>query len=421
MFDEENALINGCSDYSKYIGKEVEVCEKKGILAGVFKTNYFSYVDWDYQHSQFEIKSDLKEAEANQIAFIERIKGIIFCSEEYYTVQHLDSYRFNEIVRRSERSDGSINYYGMTELTFSTNESSATITDEVRIFDKVDNSHFDDSWEYIEEYFIPKENEIYISKPLYRRLFEPTYDGSRSPLYLGKTINISLSEYGSETVLSSIQGKILAGVYEERTEVYSFSISKETDKNFKQYGIYCPFILTNISEMSCQELTDFLTVLRNEYEVASVSMLSSWVYHIIEEQFVAVPIIMSAISVIMFIIALLLVVNLVLTTISSKKKEIGILRSIGMRSKDIIHIYLIKVIVLSVISFCLSVIGALIAIPVLARGFTMDGTMFLSLISFDWLSLLIGVVMGIIVPVCLSLICLQKISKMKPIDAIKNQ
>lgn len=421
LFDEEYSLSNGCFDYSEYIGKEVIVSGKKGILAGVFKTNYLPYVNWNYQYNRFERKSSLQEAEEKQLTFIEYLKNIIFCSEEYYTEQNLNGYVFNAYVKDSERKDGSVNYYGLMELTFSTNESSVIITDKVRITDKANNSHFDVSGEYIEEYFVPNKDEIYISQSLYRRLFEPTYDGNSSPLYLGSAINISLCEYGNKTVLSSIEGKILAGVYGESTGAYSFSIAKENDIDFKQHGINYPFLLTNISKMSSKELTEFLTILRNRYEVASVSMLSSWIYYIVEEQFVAASIIMSAVAIIIFIITLLLVINLVMTIISSKTKEIGIMRSIGMRSKDIIFIYSIKIIILSLVSFSLSIIGALVGIPILAKGFMADESLFISWISFDWLSLLIGVVLGIIVPIGLSLICLLNINKMKPVDAIKTQ
>ncbi len=92
----------------------------------------------------------------------------------------------------------------------------------------------------------------------------------------------------------------------------------------------------------------------------------------------------------------------------------------GMRSNDIIFIYLIKIIFLSIISFGLSVIGGLIGIPILAKGFMSDNSLFISWISFDWLTLIIGVIMGIVMPILLSAVRLRNINKMKPIDAIKN-
>ena len=56
---------------------------------------------------------------------------------------------------------------------------------------------------------------------------------------------------------------------------------------------------------------------------------------------------MSAIAVVMFLTALLLIINLVSVIIADKTNEIGILRSMGMRSNDIIFIYLIKIAILS--------------------------------------------------------------------------
>ena len=421
LFDETYALRNGSSDYDEYIGKAVTVCGKQGILAGVFKTNYFSYVNWDYQFNRFEIKGSLKEAEQQEIAFINSfLKNIFFCSWQYYTEYNLNGYTFNSIVRASKRRNGVTNYYGLTEVTFSTDYSDVTITDEVRIIDKANNSRFDDSGEYIEEYLIPKENEIYISRSLYRKLFEFNYEENAYSRYLGSKINISLCENGNNIILSSVNGKILVGVYGDETGPYSFSISKETNEDFKKYGMMHPFTIVNISEISATRLTEFLTGLRKQYEVVTKSMLSSWVYYVVEDQFKAASIIMSAVAVVMFLTALLLIVNLVAVIITNKTNEIGILRAMGMRSNDIIFIYLIKIIFLSIISFGLSVIGGLIGIPILAKGFMSDNSLFISWISFDWLTLIIGVIMGIVMPILLSAVRLRNINKMKPIDAIKN-
>ena len=420
LFDETYNLITGCLDYNAYIGKEITIKGKTGVLAGVFKTNYISYVEWDYEHDCFTFKKNLNERDKYKIVFIDNMKNIIFCSQQYYDEHNLDGYRFNSEIKTSERKNGSTTYYGLSELTFSTEIGDVTITNEIRITDKADNSHFNDLGDYIEESFTPKENEIYISRKLYKRLFGVSYDKNSTDSHLGSTIDISLRENGNKTILSLIKGKILAGVYGDETYPYAFSISNETDRAFKQYGIIHPFTIINIYDLSTNRLTEFLTTLKEKYEVATVSMLSSWVYYVIGEQFKAASIIMSAVAIVMFLTAILLIINLVSAIITNKTNEIGILRSMGMRSNDIIFIYLIKIVVLSIISFCLAVIGALAGIPILAKGFMADNSLFISWISFDWLTLIIGIIMGIIMPILLSLVRLRKINKMKPIDAIKN-
>ncbi len=248
-----------------------------------------------------------------------------------------------------------------------------------------------------------------------------SYDANSADSHLGSTIDISLRENGSEKILSTIKGKVLVGVYGDEADLYAFSIAKETNREFKQYGITHPFTIMNISDLSSSRLTEILATLREKYEVATVSMLSSWVYYVVEEQLAGAFIIMSAVAIVMFLVAILLIVNLVSVNISAKTSEIGILRAMGMRSDDIIFIYLIKIIILAVISFSLSIIGALSGIPIMAKGFMIDDSLFISWIAFDWLTLLIGIIMGIVVPITLSAICLRKINKMKPIDAIKNK
>lgn len=421
LFDETHNLKNGCLDYSAYIGKEVTVNWKKGILAGVFKTNYTSYVDWDYEHGQFTYKRNLNERDRYKIAFIDNIKNLFFCSQQYYDEHNLNGYIFNSEIKTSERKNGSTTYYGLSELTFSTDIGDVAITKEVRITDEADNGHFDDWGDYIEESFAPNENEIYISRKLYKKLFGVSYDANSADSHLGSTIDISLRENGSEKILSTIKGKVLVGVYGDEGDLYAFSIAKETNREFKQYGITHPFTIMNISDLSSSRLTEILATLREKYEVATVSMLSSWVYYVVEEQLAGAFIIMSAVAIVMFLVAILLIVNLVSVNISAKTSEIGILRAMGMRSDDIIFIYLIKIIILAVISFSLSIIGALSGIPIMAKGFMIDDSLFISWIAFDWLTLLIGIIMGIVVPITLSAICLRKINKMKPIDAIKNK
>ena len=421
LFDETHNLKNGCLDYSAYIGKEVTVNWKKGILAGVFKTNYTSYVDWDYEHGQFTYKRNLNERDRYKIAFIDNIKNLFFCSQQYYDEHNLNGYIFNSEIKTSERKNGSTTYYGLSELTFSTDIGDVAITKEVRITDEADNGHFDDWGDYIEESFAPNENEIYISRKLYKKLFGVSYDANSADSHLGSTIDISLRENGSEKILSTIKGKVLVGVYGDEADLYAFSIAKETNREFKQYGITHPFTIMNISDLSSSRLTEILATLREKYEVATVSMLSSWVYYVVEEQLAGAFIIMSAVAIVMFLVAILLIVNLVSVNISAKTSEIGILRAMGMRSDDIIFIYLIKIIILAVISFSLSIIGALSGIPIMAKGFMIDDSLFISWIAFDWLTLLIGIIMGIVVPITLSAICLRKINKMKPIDAIKNK
>ena len=208
LFDETHNLKNGCLDYSAYIGKEVTVNWKKGILAGVFKTNYTSYVDWDYEHGQFTYKRNLNERDRYKIAFIDNIKNLFFCSQQYYDEHNLNGYIFNSEIKTSERKNGSTTYYGLSELTFSTDIGDVAITKEVRITDEADNGHFDDWGDYIEESFAPNENEIYISRKLYKKLFGVSYDANSADSHLGSTIDISLRENGSEKILSTIKGKV---------------------------------------------------------------------------------------------------------------------------------------------------------------------------------------------------------------------
>ena len=134
------------------------------------------------------------------IAFIDNIKNLFFCSQQYYDEHNLNGYIFNSEIKTSERKNGSTAYYGLSELTFSTDIGDVAITKEVRITDEADNGHFDDWGDYIEESFAPNENEIYISRKLYKKLFGVSYDANSADSHLGSTIDISLRENGSEKI-----------------------------------------------------------------------------------------------------------------------------------------------------------------------------------------------------------------------------
>jgi len=124
------------------------------------------------------------------------------------------------------------------------------------------------------------------------------------------------------------------------------------------------------------------------------------------------------VAVVLVIFTVILIGNFMFSSISYRKREIGILRGLGARSTDVIKIFLWEGIVLATISFVLASIGLFIATNLL-NNIIMSGTDLL-LTPFI-ITLRQFVVMLVIVYLIIfisSIIPIRRIAKMKPIDAI---
>ncbi len=121
------------------------------------------------------------------------------------------------------------------------------------------------------------------------------------------------------------------------------------------------------------------------------------------------------------IFTIILISSFMFSSISYRKREIGILRGLGARSSDVTKIFIWEGIVLATISFILTSISLVLATNVL-NGTIMKGTniiltpFIITLRQFT----VIFVLVYVIVSIC-SIIPIIKISKMKPIDAILNK
>ena len=126
-------------------------------------------------------------------------------------------------------------------------------------------------------------------------------------------------------------------------------------------------------------------------------------------------------SIFFLIFATVLLMNFISNSISFRKKEIGILRGIGCRSKDVIMMFIFEIGVLMLL--CLSV--SLIIIPVIIKSFN---NLFSNLITIDidFLNFTISkatvlILVLLIIGILGSIIPLRKVTKKKPIDTILDK
>lgn len=126
-------------------------------------------------------------------------------------------------------------------------------------------------------------------------------------------------------------------------------------------------------------------------------------------------------SLVFFGFAIFLIMNFIFTSITYRKKEIGILRAIGARSIDVLKIFLWEGILIALISGTLAVIGTILVCSFLNGYIASNLGLILTILLFGIRQIgLIYLTVFVIVFIA-SLLPIRKIAKMKPIDAILNK
>ncbi|MBO5790685.1 MAG: FtsX-like permease family protein, partial [Clostridia bacterium] len=120
------------------------------------------------------------------------------------------------------------------------------------------------------------------------------------------------------------------------------------------------------------------------------------------------------------VFASLMMFNFITVSVSYKKREIGILRAVGSRSRDVFFIFFNESLVITLINFVLSALATGVTATVLNsifRGYGIPVT----LLSFGirQIALLLG--LGLFVAFIGSFFPVMKIAKKRPIDAIQNR
>ncbi len=117
----------------------------------------------------------------------------------------------------------------------------------------------------------------------------------------------------------------------------------------------------------------------------------------------------------------LMMMNFISTSISYKKREIGILRAIGARKVDVFSIFYNESLVIALINFVFAVVSTFGSVTIINRLLREDMGMNLTLLNFSLrqIALILGVSM--VVAFIASLLPVYKIARKQPIDAINNR
>ncbi len=116
----------------------------------------------------------------------------------------------------------------------------------------------------------------------------------------------------------------------------------------------------------------------------------------------------------------LLLMNFISTSISYKKREIGILRAVGAKSSDVFKIFFSEALVIALINFLLSLAAVIAAITVTNSLMRSEGIN-ITLLTFGVRQVILMLVISIAVALVASFLPVYNIAKRKPVDAIKDR
>ncbi len=121
------------------------------------------------------------------------------------------------------------------------------------------------------------------------------------------------------------------------------------------------------------------------------------------------------------VFASLMFANFIGTSISYKRREIGILRAIGSRSSDVFRIFFSESFIIAMINFLLSSAGTIAATMFINFKIRESYGILITVLNFGLRQLLLIFAVAVAVAFVASFIPVMKIASKRPIDAIRNK
>lgn len=271
------------------------------------------------------------------------------------------------------------------------------------------------------------ENEIYMSRNYFRKVFQTEFNAE----------NIGQYVYNNSRSLTSVNGNYtckifegdslkIVGVYDTEETGYEIICRDDYFENYKKQILYCDGISFDLPNNSTM-FTNMLNKI-GDYDMAYNTVNAYFMYNladileIFKLVFLIISIVLGGFSAIM-------VYNYFSIIIQNQKKEIGIMRAIGVSQKQITSIYL------TCSAILMSITTAIAWVILGVMGMACDRILVdqyiwytsaetlgnLKILTFSVVPFLIIGVFGMLISVISTLLPIYKINKMKAIDAIRNE
>lgn len=415
--------------YEWMIGKTVRILNVNRNdykIAGIIKTGYQNFVD-----DTFELYKTMQPPYTNEKLYFARQKFLdnyyfnsIYCTENY----------LKQMVDKIILSGGSkIEIYN-GKNTIKPNELNISNT-EAEVHNILTSQTTLQSLEQMDL----SENEIVISMDLYNFLFTDQlsfndyveediatakFNVIKYPDNLGIKIKLNVTDIKTSEVFFNNREFIITGVIMdpnpggETTQEYIIHADKTVFKDIGKLALRNDRTLVKLNGDE-DETLELLNNLRDKYNIVTDFEYSQPIYDNEQTQrnlgytFLVFGIIMA-------ILTILIMISLISFSIVRQTKEIGILRAMGAKIKDVMRIYLFESFFVSLVVFIFGLILTIV-------GITLNNIMFSSInlpnttiLIFSPLTLATLFISSIVFINLATLIPLKKVAKLKPIDAIKN-
>ncbi len=126
------------------------------------------------------------------------------------------------------------------------------------------------------------------------------------------------------------------------------------------------------------------------------------------------------VGIVFAVFSALLLMNFIATSISYKKREIGVLRAVGARSSDVFKIFFSEALVIALINFILSTAVVITGI-ILANRWMHKNGINITLLTYGVRQFALMLVISVGVALIASFLPVYNIARRKPVDAIKNR
>lgn len=127
------------------------------------------------------------------------------------------------------------------------------------------------------------------------------------------------------------------------------------------------------------------------------------------------------IGIVFAIFSALLLLNYITTSVSYKKKEIGILRAIGARGIDVVGIFTKEAMIISLINFMIALILVVGTIIFINYQFRFNYGILITILTFSLRQFFLMLAISVFVGLVSSAIPVARIARKRPIDAIRDR
>ena len=420
-----NELVNsnklfsfGSSNSIKIVGIIKYDLSKYDYLKNIYNSSKnIKRKDFSNQYEIIQLNNTILNKIYTKVGFIDNLKSnsLLNLSNDNQYVLFLDNQRLNNSINAISTET---EYYNGTDWvkTDTLNKNEAIISIFSLLSEEEYSKYFNELNSYIAKY--PNRDKMLLEKE-----FMSKY--SKLKNYIGKDIELKI--YENTPVFSQTYNKKedsnnkikIIGIsgLSNSNQVPSLFSKDLLDDYIDKYASIDGIILR---ENNQNELRKIITKFPHDgkYSVYTMYSLSVESYNEQIKTFKSF-ILIGMITFLVF--SILLISNFMFNSISNRKKDIGILKSLGSKDIDIIKIFISEGIFLSIISSIVSIIMTIVLFNVLNNTTMKTEYSIISPFYINIKPILITFIYILFVVLLSSIVPLIKISKMKPIDAIYNR